>query len=303
MAEANAHDFSDFASRYKRFVSLGLVADWVSPLFLRDFVARCLGRRASPYRLHAGRIISAMQTGLGLSMRDAGTAWRCWRESHGQLCLTVLTYPRWTPDILHDGLTSTDLALLRRAASTGGLLLTYHSHHQNSLCTLFGLAGAKISVLAAPEEGSPWFSVIGNFIHRINRGSAMHFVKVVKAEFDAGALVASLCDFSAGSHAYAFLGRQVAPPTGAITMALKQRVPVYAAILYGGSGKKPVLRMLEIDCSQGEQGVITQYLAFLAKVVKDAPWAWQGWDWFLDFPPLSTPLEIVASHSENTKGE
>ena len=311
------YDLSNFVSRYSRFVNLGIVADRVAPSFLRDFVARWLGRLASPYRLHAGRIVSAMQTGLGLSAKDSRSSWRRWRESHGQVCLTVLTYPRWTPEILENGLVSSDLALLRRAASTGGLVLTYHSHHQNSLCSLFGLAGAKISVLAASEESSPLFPAIGNFIHRINRGSAMHFgggdylftdnlrslVKVVKAEFDAGALIASLCDFSAGSEAYAFLGRQIAPPKGAITLALKQHVPIYTAILYGGCGNKPVLRMQEIDRTYGEQGVILEYLEFLTKVVKEAPWAWQGWDWFLDMPPLSTAVEVKAFRSEITKGE
>ena len=298
-------DFSDFANKYRRFLELLEKAERLSPSFLKDFVARWLGRLASPYRLHANKIVGAMQAGLGLSNQQALTSWRRWRESHGQFCISVLSYPKWKPSLLQHGLTTTDRDVLHRAASTGGLLLTYHSHHHNSLFCLFGFAGARISVLAASEEGSPLFPAIGHYIQRVNRGSSLHFgggkylftdnlrslVKIVKAEFDEGALVASLCDFPGGQLASPFLGRQIAPPMGAITLALKQKVPIYTAILYGGYGKDPVLRMREIDCAGGESGVLEQYFSFLTNVVTEAPGAWQGWDWFLDFPLVPAEIE------------
>lgn len=304
--------FSDFANRYRRFLDLLTLVDRLSPSFAKDFISRWLGRFASPYRLHAGQILEAMEVGLGLSTQQASIAWRLWRESHGQFCLSVLHFPKWTPSLLQHGVVSTDTEILRRAASTGGLLLTYHSHHHNSLFCLFGFAGARVSVLAASEEGSPLFPAIGHYIHRVNRGSALHFgggdylftdnlrslVKVVKAEFDAGALVCSLCDFPGGQKSYAFLGRLVAPPTGAITLALKQRVPIYTAILYGGYGKKPVLRVCEIDCARGESGVLVQYFNFLTQVVRQAPSAWQGWDWFLEFPPAPRGAEPIDNDSK-----
>ena len=310
------HIFSDFANRYRRFLELLEIADRHSPMFLKDFMARWLGRLASPYRLHTEKIMNAMQTGLGLNRHQALVSWRRGRESHGQFCMSVLSYPKWKPSLLQQGLNTTDRDVLHRAASTGGLLLTYHSHHHNSLFCFLGFAGAKISVLAASEEGSPLFPAIGSYIQRVNRGSSLHFgggkylftdnlrtlVKVVKAEFDAGGLVASLCDFPGGPLGSPFLGRQIAPPMGAITLALKQKVPIYTAILYGGHGKNPVLRMREIDCADGESGVLEQYFSFLTAVVSDAPSAWQGWDWFLDFPLGSTGMETNDNSLKTKEG-
>lgn len=309
--------FSDFANQYRRFLKLLEMTDRWSPVFAKDFVACWLGRLASPYRLHSQKIVKAMQVGLGLSHEQALMSWRHWRESHGQFCLSILSYPKWTPSILQHGLTTTDRAILNRAASTGGLLLTYHSHHHNSLFCLLGFAGARISVLAASEEGSPLFPAIGHYIQRVNRGSSLHFgggaylftdnlralVKVVKAEFDSGALVASLCDVSGGQLSSSFLGRQVAPPMGAITLALKQNVPIYTAILYGGHGKNPILRMREIDCNGGEVKVLQQYFSFLTDVVKEAPSAWQGWDWFSDFPLAPEKAETRDNSVETTEGK
>ena len=294
-------DLPLFSARYRRFLQLLTVINYLRPRGLRYFLGRWCGRLASPYRMHAGRVLWAIQSALGVSDRVALGAWRRWRESHAQFCLSAFNYEKWSPELLQRGVVSNDLPLLYRAASTGGLLMTYHSHHHNSLFCLFGFAGARISVLAASEEGSPLFPTIGRYIQRVNRGSALHFgggryvftdalrslVKVVKTELEAGALVASLCDFPGGKQEYDFLGRRIAPPTGAITIALKQKVPIYTAILYGGYGEKPVLRMAEIDCSGGESSVISQYFDFLADVVRAAPCAWQGWDWFLNFPQQS----------------
>lgn len=300
-------DFARFAARYRRFLHGLETADRLCPAFARDLCAKAWGRLASPYRLHAGKIVAAMQAGLGLSDAAVLTAWRRWRESHGQFGLSIFSYPQWTPAMLDHGVHCDDPALLRRAAASGGLLLTYHSHHHNSLFCLFGFAGAKISVLAASEEGSPLYPAIGRYIHMVNRGSALHFsggdylftdnlrslVKEVKTVFDAGGMVASLCDFNGGQQPYALLGHQLAPPTGAITLALKQGVPIYAAIMYGGYGPQPVVRLRELDASGDEAGVVRQYLDFLVDIVRQAPGAWQGWDWFGDLPPAPSSATNV----------
>lgn len=311
-------DLGVFAARYHRFVRVLEIVDRVCPAFARNFVARWWGRLASPYRLHAGKIIAAMQSGLGLSDRAALLAWRRWRESHGQFGLSIFAYPRWTPAILQQGLATADLGVLRRAAATGGLLLTYHSHHHNSLPCLFGFAGARISALAGSEEDSPLFPVMGRYIHLINRGSALHFgggdylfsdklrtlVKGVKAGLDGRGMVLVLCDLPAGKQAYELLGRRLAAPTGAISLALKQQVPIYTAILYGGYGDQPVLRMRELERSGGTAGVVRQYLDFLVEIVRQAPAAWQGWDWFADLPLFSSPaangVEIESEIPERT---
>lgn len=299
-------DFAVFAARYRRFLRALEIADRLIPRFARHFVAGRWGRLASPYRMHAARILSAMQAGLGLSSASALLAWRRWLESHGQFCLSVFSYPRWTRAMLVQGVRSDDLALVRRAASTGGLLLTYHSHHHNSLFCLFGFAGAKISVLATSEEDAPLFPAIGRYIRRVNHDSSLHFggggylftdnlrslTREAKAVFDEGGIVASLCDFNGGKIDYDFLGRRLAPPTGAIALALKRDVPIYTAILYGGYGAKPVLRMRELDRAGGESGVVRQYLDFLADTVKDAPGAWQGWEWFGDLPEIKQNVEM-----------
>lgn len=291
-------DFARFASHYRRFVrGLEFICRYC-PALLCLWAVRIWGRLASPYRLHAARITGAMQAALGLSDAAVGEAWRRWREGHGEFGLAIFSYRKWTPAMLDDGIVCADLPLLRRAAQTGGLLLTYHSHHHNSLFCQFGFAGARISVLAASEEGSPLYPAIGRYIHLINRGSALHFgggdylftdnlrslVKDVKAVFDAGGMVASLCDFNGGNTAYPLFGRLLTPPTGAIALALKQQVPIYTAILYGGYGDKPVLRLRELDGHGGEAAVVRQYLDFLGDVLRVAPAAWQGWDWFLDLP-------------------
>ena len=60
--------------------------------------------------------------------------------------------------------------------------------------------------------------------------------------------------------------------------------------------------MREIDCADGESGVLEQYFSFLTAVVTDAPSAWQGWDWFLDFPLGPTEMETKDNSLKTKEG-
>lgn len=289
-----------FALRYRRFLRL---ARWLStlPAPARLPLARVLGRLASPYRLRAGRMIAAMRTALGLDARQARLAWRAWLENHGVFALSIYRYDSLDCGWLHDLIRVAQPEVLERIAAQGGLVMTCHGHHQNTVAARIGLACGNLSPLAASAGSSPLYPVLGAFIEGINRDSARWFgkgrylfmdnlrelVRETRRALSEGGTVLTLCDAQGGDAAEApsgrIFGRTITPPTGAVAIALRLKAPIYAAIMTPAETGLE-LHLRELDASGGVAQVLGRYFEFLEARLRPCPAAWEGWEWWDSLP-------------------
>jgi len=261
---------------------------------------RLLGRGLSPFVTDRERLKAAIQSATGCSRQDAEDVCRDWLASHGLFLEVFFRYRLLTPKFLFQEVLIDNPATFARAVAAGGMILSYHCHHQNTLTAVFGLAGATISPLAASEQSSPLYPVIGSYIHRVNDDSAIHFrggrylfvdraresLRISHRALVNGELVLALCDQHAAEAASPMLplfNRRIAPPVGAMRLALRLNVPCYAAILFPKENSWQ-LYIRQLPMKHGLQALAQAYLAALEDWVRVEPSAWQGWDWFLELP-------------------
>ena len=291
-----------FAKSYRRF--LRLFSLWVActPGRWRPAFIFAVGRWLNPFRFQRDKILRSIRLALPENLTDQ--TWRNWLDSHIQFALDFLNYKSLDNNWLTSEVTVAHPALLASLRESGGLLLTYHTHHQNTLCCALGLEGIKISAIAAPPEDSPIFSYIGRWAERMNTDSAQHFrggtyiftdnlrllLHTTRKLFANRDVVLCLCDFhqpKAGIRSSAkLLGRFITPPTGAIEIAIKHGAPIYTAIFAPQNGKL-VLKLKRLDDSSdsGEVAtIIAGYFSFLESNLRNNPACWQGWEWFEDLP-------------------
>ncbi len=258
-----------------------------------------LGRWLNPFQLFGEKIRRGMR--LALPQARVDETWRHWLNSHVWFVLDFLNYGALDAAWLKRDVVVDDPALLASLRSSGGLLLTYHTHHQNTLCCALGLGGIKISAIAALPEDSPLFPFIGRWAQRVNAESERHFgggsyiftdnlrallraARKVLADRD---VVLCLCDFNQpkpGVQTGArFFDRFISPPTGTIEIAVKHGAPVYAAMFAPVDGRF-VLTLKRLDDSGGVDTIVAGYFSFLESIVLTNPACWQGWEWFEDLP-------------------
>lgn len=288
-----------FAKRYIRLLRVFSLLVFFTPLRWRPAFIFWLGRRLSPFERQGEKMRRAIC--LALPESEINQNWRNWLDSHLQFVLDFLTYDSFNTDWLATSVFVTNPAIIDELRSSGGLLLTYHTHHQNTLCCALGLEGIKISAIAALPEDSPLFPFIGNWAKRVNSDSAKHFrgggyiftdnlrllLRTTRQLLSNREAVVCLCDFhqpKAGVNAQArFFDRSISPPTGAIEIAIKQGAPVFAAMFAPQNGKL-TLELKKLDESGGVDAILAGYFSFLETNIRSNPACWQGWEWFEDLP-------------------
>ena len=288
-----------FAKRYNRLLHVfdNFVA--LAPARFRPGFIFTLGRLLSPFKIYTSKIVSAVRSALPGC--DASAVWRRWLDSHVAFVLDFLTYQEFDAVWLKNAFVCANQPALDALRQSGGLLLTYHTHHQNTLCCALGLQGMKVSAVAASPLDSPLFDYIGRWSTRVNVDSSRHFnggnyiftsnlrslLTATQKCFAAGEVVVSLCDFHQPKTdcvaSAVFFNRCVAPPTGVIEMALKHRVPIFLALL-APADHKLCLQMTQLPESVDLKAVVDQYFCFLESNIRANPACWQGWEWFADLP-------------------
>lgn len=295
-----------FAKRYRRLLNVfsGLVM--VMPKVLRPAFIFTLGRWMSPFEIYADKILSAIN--LALPNQDAKQIWNKWRDSHGRFVLDFLTYRKFDTTWLQSEVCCSDEPALEALQQSGGLLLTYHTHHQNTLCCAFGLKGIKVSAVATAPDDSPLFPYIGAWATQVNVDSAMHFnggtyiftsnlrtlLSTTQKLLERGEVVVSLCDFHQPKAESAACGRlfdrSISPPTGVIEIALRHQVPIFLA-LFAPVQEKLHLEIKRLTKSDDVDAVVDQYFSFLESNIRTNPACWQGWEWFEDLPKtIQSPI-------------
>jgi lauroyl/myristoyl acyltransferase len=288
-----------FAKRYIRLLRVFSLWVYFAPLRWRPAFIFRLGRWLSPFEFQGKMMRRAIC--LVTPESEVGQTWCKWLDSHLQFVLDFLTYDALNADWLKTAVFVTNPALTDELRRSGGLLLTYHTHHQNTLCCALGLEGIKISAIAALPEDSPLFPHIGRWAKRVNSDSAKHFggggyiftdnlrllLRTTRQRLSDHETVVCLCDFhqpKAGNTVGARLfDRLISPPTGAIEIALKHGAPIFAAMFAPKNGKL-TLELIRLDESGGVDSILAGYFSFLETGIRSNPACWQGWEWFEDLP-------------------
>lgn len=288
-----------FAKKYRRL--LRVFSLWVActqgrwrPAFIFT-----LGRWLNPFQVHREKIRRSIR--LALPENPVNPIWRDWMNSHIRFVLDFMTYNALDARWLKREVLVADPVLLESLRNTGGLLLTYHTHHQNTLCCALGLEGIKISAIAALPEHSPVFPFIGRWAKQVNSESEKHFrggryiftdnlrmlLRTTRKTLANREVVLCLCDFhqpKPGVTTSAKLfDRVISPPTGAIEIALKQETPIFAAMFAPQNGQL-ILTLKRLDESRGIDAIIAGYFSFLESSIRTNPACWQGWEWFESLP-------------------
>ena len=292
-------DLIRFAERYRRL--LRFLRLWVAraPMRWRPGFIFALGRYMNPFQLHRDKLRRSI--GLVVPAVLVDQTWRDWLNSHVRFVLDFLNYAALDRDWFKSSVMVAEPDLLATLRDSGGLLLTYHTHHQNTLCCALGIEGVRVSAIAASPEDSPMFPTIGYWANRVNADSARHFnggayiftnnlrklLQTTRRLLGNREVVVCLCDFHQprpGVNTSARLfDRSISPPTGAIDIAIKHGGPLFAAMFAPKSGKL-TLELTRLDASGGVASVIAGYFSFLESSIRSNPACWRGWEWFDDLP-------------------
>lgn len=283
------------AAAYLRLIRLG---QWLSRLPLRiayRLAARAAGR-LSPLRRDLPHFQDYARA-LGLADGAMSRAWDMAMTGHGMFFVNNALHAAHPRRIARRvGSAAPDWQGLL-TEPRGALVLTCHHDFHHSLFVLAGLAGRKVSVVAAPAEGGPLSPWLATHIRRQHDDCAWHFnggryiftepgqARAIVTALRGGELVFSLHDFVLqGKHSRParLLGRSYEVPAGTIEIALKLGVPIYFAMLLW-SAEQSAYR---IECQRlnvtGAQP-LDAYTTALEAVVTARPSAWHGWQWFANF--------------------
>ena len=181
-------------------------------------------------------------------------------------------------------------------------MLSYHSHHHNTLGIVLGQSGVPTWGVAATEKASPMAPYTGRFMRIINGESEAKFgggkylftdeprnlLRGLKQAFSSQHDVVSICDnpVPQGDDApLVFRGKLFFVGAGVVDMALSQNVPITLALLCPDLRGGYELRLQALPSGLSSHQVLQAYFDFLSECVAQIPWAWQGWHWYSGLPP------------------
>lgn len=297
----DAAQLQQFGRMYQRYLRWIAPLARYSPQWLWALTQRTLGRALNPYRYRQKAIMAGMAQALGAAHR---AAWAAWCDSHSQFVRNFTRYHLLNQETMRRQVRISDMDILAQLRTEGGLLLTYHTHHQNTLCCALGFEGCRVYAVASAPEMSPIFSYIDQWALQVNRESARHFhgggylfindmrhlSRSVRKALTEKDVVVCLSDFHQpgdGCPMLPLMSRQISPPAGVIDLALRLRAPIYLALCAPESGQL-VLRIRRLGIVDDRKDVLAAYIAFLEEACRQNPSCWQGWDWFSDLPTLTT---------------
>lgn len=282
-------------------------AEWIAKLSLasplRARLSRIWGRVASPYVADRADLEQAFALARGASPHDARVMASQWLSSHGLFGTSIFDYRRMSPAWVQRVVRIDRPEVMDALRARGGLVLTYHSHHHNTLGIVLGQSGVPTWGVAATEKGSPYAPYTGRFVRIINGDSEAKFgggrylftdepralLRGVREAFVARHAVVSLCDNPVPGSKHGpvrFRGRQFHVGTGVIEMALEQGAPITLALLHSDLRGGYSLRLQALPQGLQAQQVAQAYFDFLSGLVEQAPWGWQGFAWYVHLPNL-----------------
>jgi len=280
-------------------------AQWLSRLLGQQVkLSRRWGRMASPYMADRAQLELSYVQAFGATPQVAKELTDQWLASHGLFATSIFSYKRMNPEWVQQHVKIEMSDVMQSLHAHGGLVLSYHSHHHNTLGIVLGQSGVPTWGVAATEKASPRAPYTGRFMRIINGDSEAKFgggkylftdeprnlLKGLKQAFSSQHAVVSICDnpVPQGDDApLVFRGKQFFVGAGVVDMALSQNVPITLALrcpdLRGGYE----LRLQALPSGLSSHQVLQAYFDFLSECVAQMPWAWQGWHWYNGLSPAA----------------
>ena len=288
-----------FAQASRRFFQ---GAQWLSRLPGQQVkLSRRWGRIASPYVADRAQLELSYVQAFGASAKLAKEFTDQWLASHGLFATSFFSYPSFGPEWVKQKVKVERPEVLESLQAQGGLVLSYHSHHHNTLGIVLGQSGVPTWGVAATEKASPMAPYTGRFMRIINGESEAKFgggkylftdeprnlLRGLKQAFSSQHAVVSICDNPAPTSdesAVYFRGKQFHVGAGVVSMALEQGIPITMALLCSNLLGGYVLRLKQIPNANSVHEVLQSYFDFLDEILLQTPWAWQGLHWFSGLP-------------------
>jgi len=277
-------------------------------------LARLLGRMFSTQRRERTKLLLAFRLGLRLDLGSAKKMFGWWKASEGLFAASIFDYSRMDADWVRRHVAIDQPEVLARIVREGGLLLTFHTFHHNTLALTLGQCGIPLFPVAASEKNSPFAPYTGRYMRIINGESEAKFsggrylftdemrsvVTGVRTALASRHTVLALCDNPVPPNESAIppqevMGRSISIGTGVMKLVQQAQAPVYFALFYPDMGGGYRLVLEDAGRLEELENTARAYFAFLARHVAAAPWAWQGWSWYADLPPVPARVEIDAS--------
>lgn len=293
-----------FALASRRFLS---GAQWLSHLpGAQVRLSRRWGRLASPYKADLPALAQSYAQAFGASPQVAHDLSQQWLASHGLFARSIFDYHRMDAAWVQQHVQTDQPEVLQSLREHGGLVLSYHSHHHNTLGIVLGQSGVPTWGVAATEKASPMAPYTGRFMRIINGQSEAKFaggrylftdepralLRGLKQAFAQKHAVVSLCDNPTPSGEVPpvqFMGRCFHVGAGVVEQALAQGAPITLALLCPDLQGAYRLHLRKLHSPPSVHAVLQNYFDFLAEIVRQTPWAWQGWHWYSGLPLCPPP--------------
>ena len=280
-------------------------AQWLSRLPGQQVkLSRRWGRLASPYLADRAQLELSYVQAFGATPQVAKELTDQWLASHGLFATSIFSYKRMSPEWVQQYVKIEKPDVMKSLLDQGGLVLSYHSHHHNTLGIVLGQSGVPTWGVAATEKASPMAPYTGRFMRIINGESEAKFgggkylftdeprnlLRGLKQAFSSQHAVVSICDnpVPQGDDApLVFRGKQFFVGAGVVDMALSQNVPITLALLCPDLRGSYELRLQALPSGLSSHQVLQAYFDFLSECVAQMPWAWQGWHWYSGLSPAA----------------
>ena len=280
-------------------------AQWLSRLPGQQVkLSRRWGRMASPYMADRAQLELSFVQAFGATPQVAKERTDQWLASHGLFATSIFSYKRMSPEWVQQYVKIEKPDVMKSLQDQGGLVLSYHSHHHNTLGIVLGQSGVPTWGVAATEKASPMAPYTGRFMRIINGESEAKFgggkylftdeprnlLRGLKQAFSSQHAVVSICDnpVPQGDDApLVFRGKQFFVGAGVVDMALSQNVPITLALLCPDLRGSYELRLQALPSGLSSHQVLQAYFDFLSECVAQMPWAWQGWHWYSGLSPAA----------------
>jgi len=280
-------------------------AQWLSRLPGQQVkLSRRWGRMASPYVADRAQLELSFVQAFGATPQVAKELTYQWLASHGLFATSIFSYKRMSPEWVQQYVKIEKPDVMKSLQAQGGLVLSYHSHHHNTLGIVLGQSGVPTWGVAATEKASPMAPYTGRFMRIINGESEAKFgggkylftdeprnlLRGLKQAFSSQHAVVSICDnpVPQGDDApLVFRGKQFFVGAGVVDMALSQNVPITLALLCPDLRGSYELRLQALPSGLSSHQVLQAYFDFLSECVAQMPWAWQGWHWYSGLSPAA----------------
>jgi lauroyl/myristoyl acyltransferase len=280
-------------------------AQWLSRLPGQQVkLSRRWGRMASPYVEDRAQLELSYVQAFGATPQVAKELTDQWLASHGLFATSIFSYKRMSPEWVQQYVKIEKPDVMKSLQDQGGLVLSYHSHHHNTLGIVLGQSGVPTWGVAATEKASPMAPYTGRFMRIVNGESEAKFgggkylftdeprnlLRGLKQAFSSQHAVVSICDnpVPQGDDApLVFRGKQFFVGAGVVDMALSQNVPITLALLCPDLRGSYELRLQALPSGLSSHQVLQAYFDFLSECVAQMPWAWQGWHWYSGLSPAA----------------